>query len=159
MLKKIISSICVLFILSGYCYAKPTAYSFSERRPINSAVRSLILPGWGQCFNGQCTKGYIVGSLALLTLAGSYLLNDQANKTYTDYQNEGIKDSTKYDDYQTQQTQAMTASAVCAVIWIYGVIDAYANGKPKEPESAKASTFFSVACSKNQNGLYLTQKF
>jgi hypothetical protein len=158
-MKKIISSLCVLLVLSGYCYASPTAYSFSERRPVNSAVRSFILPGWGQFHNSQNTKGYFVGSFALVTLAGAYLLNDQANKTYTDYQNEGLKDGSKYDDYQTQQNEAMTVSAICAVVWIYGVVDAYIYGKVKEPESAKGSTFFSVACNKNQSGLYLTQRF
>ena len=159
MLKKIISSFCVLAVLSGYCYARPTAYSFSEPRPLNSGIRSLILPGWGQFFNGQNTKGYIVASAALVTLAGAYVLNNQANNTYTDYQNNGLKGGSLYSDYENQQTQAMTVSIICAGVWIYAVVDAYVNGKAKEPKAAQSSTFFSVACNKDRSGLYLSQRF
>jgi hypothetical protein len=159
MLKKIILSLCALAILSGQCYAGPAAYNFGRPGKINAGVRSLVLPGWGQFFNTQKTKGYVVGSAALLTLAGAYLFNVQADNTYTDYQNAGVKNSTLYSDYQTQQNQAMVISYLCAGIWVYGVIDACINGKGKEPKAAKSSAFFSIACNRDRSGLYLSQRF
>jgi len=158
MLKKIVSSFCALVVFSGFCYAGPTAYNFGQPRPVNAGLRSLILPGWGQFFNGQKTKGYIVASAALVTLVGAYLLNNQANNTYTDYQNQGLKNGPTYSDYQNQQGQAEIVSFVCVGVWIYGVVDAYFNGKPSEPR-AQSSTFFSVACSNKKSGLCLSQRF
>ncbi len=158
MIKKAIASFCAIVLLSGYCYAKPAKYDISAKTPVHSAVRSLIIPGWGQCFNEQKTKGYIIGCAALVTLAGSSLLYTKANNTYNDYENAGLKNGPIYSDYQNQQNQAMIVSFVCAGVWIYGIIDAYINGKDTVP-SAQSTSIFSVACNKNKAGLYFSQKF
>ena len=105
--------------------AEPSTFDFSEKTPVNSALRSLILPGWGQFFNLQETKGYIVAGTAFVTVIGSYVLYSKANKTYEDYENLGIKNSSLYSDYETQQNQAMIVSILAVGTWIYAVADAY----------------------------------
>jgi len=160
MLKKTITLSCVLALLAGYAYAKPVAYDFRERKPVNSALRSLILPGWGQQFNGQKTKGYVITGAALLTLAGSYMLYTKANNTYDDYQNQGIKNSTLYDDYQAQSNQAMIASLLCAGVWIYGVVDAYIFGKDNDDDLRSQSLpALRLACGRGETRLLYSKRF
>ena len=156
MFKKIVASFCVLTIISGFAAAKPTAYSFSDETPANSAIRSLILPGWGQFFNEQNKKGYIIAGAAIATFAGAYMYYAKANSTYDDYADAGIKNGPLYSDYETQANQAMLVSLLCAGVWIYGVVDAYINGKSKD---AQADAGFNIACGGSGAGLFYTKRF
>jgi len=104
---------------------KPLDVDFSAHTPANAALRSMVLPGWGQCFNGQTTKGYIVTSGFVVTAAASYLFYTQANQTYDDYGRIGVRNGSLYSDYEAQSNQAMLASLVAAGVWVYGMADAY----------------------------------
>lgn len=46
--------------------AASSEYYVAYRSPEGAALRSLILPGWGQHYNGEATKGWILGSVAVL---------------------------------------------------------------------------------------------
>ncbi|MFH1368553.1 MAG: DUF5683 domain-containing protein [Elusimicrobiota bacterium] len=125
-LKKLSATILVLVLLfprPGLCEAAKldlTAYT-----PANAAVRSLVFPGWGQWFNSQDVKAYILGGLALAGIAATYSLDQRADSTYSDYVNRGVKNDPLYDDYEAQQQQAATAFYFTAAVWIYGIADAY----------------------------------
>lgn len=41
-------------------------YHEAYRSPEAAALRSLVVPGWGQHYNGEPTKGWILGSIAAL---------------------------------------------------------------------------------------------
>jgi hypothetical protein len=120
----------LLVFSEGYC-ATSTSLSLDlgVHTPVNAALRSAIIPGWGQYFNGQETKGYIVVSGFVLTALTSYLFYSKANNTYDDYKAQGLKNGSLYSDYETQSNQAMIASFFAAGVWIYGVTDAYVTGK------------------------------
>ncbi len=38
------------------------------RSPEGAALRSIVVPGWGQHYNGEPTKGWILGSVAVVGL-------------------------------------------------------------------------------------------
>jgi len=159
MIKKMFTFLCALVLLSGSAYARPTQHDFSDQTPTNSAVRSLLLPGWGQFHNKQKTKGWIISSLVVISLAGAIYYNGQASSKYDDYTNAGVQNGPLYDDYQTQQTQAMTASLVCAGLWIYAVIDAYAYGKPIEQPDLQSNAGLKIACNNGRANVSYTARF
>jgi len=43
-------------------------YYVAYRSPEGAALRSLVVPGWGQHYNGETQKGWILGSIALVGL-------------------------------------------------------------------------------------------
>lgn len=131
--KVAISVLCALVFLPQVLPARPVAVNFSDRTRFNSAIRSVFLPGWGQAFNEQEGKGYIVGGVFLISAVATFVLSTRANKTYDDYEKTGVKDSSLYDDYLTQSGQAATASYIMGGMWLYAVVDAYIFGKSPSP--------------------------
>jgi hypothetical protein len=158
MLKKITASICALVVLSSYCYAQQSVYDLGHKSRKNSAIRSVVLPGWGQYNNGQKLKGYVMGTTILLSLGATYLLYTKANKTYDDYEQLGLKSSSLYDDYQAQSNQAMVASIFCAGLWVWNIIDAYIY-EDEPTQSANSRSGLSVASVGGQTVLAFTKKF
>ncbi|HKI82779.1 MAG TPA: hypothetical protein VKA63_00460 [Candidatus Krumholzibacteria bacterium] len=43
-------------------------YHEAYRSPEGAALRSIVVPGWGQHYNGEPTKGWILGSVAVVGL-------------------------------------------------------------------------------------------
>lgn len=127
MLRKLFTIIVAAAVLSPAAAraAQSANLDLSARTPGNATLRSAILPGWGQWFNGQNTKAYVLGSLAVVGLAATVTLNAKAASTYSDYEKVGVVNDSLYDDYNTQQGQAMSAGLFTAAVWVYGMIDAY----------------------------------
>lgn len=97
----------------------------SDLRPA-AAWRSLILPGWGQLYKGEKTKGYIVFSAFVLNAAGliTAIINEQnAREDYLAQTNPQAINST-YNSYDNwfQARQILTYSQL--VIWAYAFGDA-----------------------------------
>lgn len=157
--RKIIALFCALALFSVNAWAKPAAYSLSEPTQTNSAIRSLFLPGWGQHFNAQRTKGYIIGGSVVATLAAAYVFNAKANETYDDYVEAGIMNGPLYSDYETQSNQATAATYLCAGIWIYAIVDAYIYGKNNDKTEAKKDSGFMVAGLGKDAGLFFVKRF
>ncbi|MBI4397255.1 MAG: hypothetical protein HY548_09180 [Elusimicrobia bacterium] len=99
--------------------------NLSESTPVNATVRSLLVPGWGQIFNGQAMKGaaffFATGSLA----TGAYSADRSADKTYKDYKAKSVADDPLYDDYKVQRNRATALKAAAAGLWVYSIIDAF----------------------------------
>jgi len=101
------------------------AFELGAHKPGNSLARSALIPGWGQAFNGQTTKGVLFFSVFAAATAGSFIRYNKSNQSYNDYLSQGVKGSPKYDDYQTQRTQAYVLGGVAVGIWLFGMFDAY----------------------------------
>lgn len=100
-------------------------YDFTTHTPASAAMRSLIIPGWGQSFNGQRTKGIIFFITTVGAAIGGIKLYDKSTRTHREYRNRGVRDDSIYDDYESQRTRAFALGGVAAVLWTAGVIDAY----------------------------------
>lgn len=48
--------------------ATSSKYYVAYRSPEGAALRSLVVPGWGQHYNGETGKGWILGSIAVVGL-------------------------------------------------------------------------------------------
>jgi hypothetical protein len=168
MIRKILSlCLAAALILPAIGFAEPVNLDFSEHTPVNAGLRSLLLPGWGQFFNAEETKGYVVAGGALITVLTSYLLYSKANKTYEDYEELGVKNSSLYSDYETQSNQALIASVIAVGVWAYGAVDAYlsADKIPStsigsiESEESRNDDGIHMACNAQDIGLVYTKRF
>ena len=95
--------------------------------PGQAALRSLLLPGWGQISTGQKTKGYIfmgvvAGSLGFLGY--SHAAYFQAQSNYKDATDPATA-MTAYDDYNKSNSMKNISYIVLAVAWAGNVADAY----------------------------------
>jgi len=119
-----------------------------------AAWRSLILPGWGQVYKGEKTKGYIVFSAFVLNAAGlitAVIKEQNARDDYLEQTNPQAIMSTynSYDNwYQTRQI--LTYSLL--LIWAYAIGDALWSLPPSD-------LAFPTRISANQDSFTLTFYF
>lgn len=99
----------------------------SGRSSASAAVRSALVPGWGQVFNRQSTKGALLFFTVAGAAAGSYLLHREAKDTYDEYKAIGDPDDSRYDDYKRQRTQSIVLGSAAAAIYLFSIVDAYLN--------------------------------
>jgi hypothetical protein len=99
----------------------------SERAPVNAAVRSALIPGWGQGFNGEYKKGTMLFVTFAVAAYGSYHLSQKANDSLDTYNARGVKDGPEIDDYNKQHSQAILLGTAALAIWAYSIFDAHHN--------------------------------
>ncbi len=108
----------VMLLMTSICYSQ------SE-----SVFRSVAIPGWGQYYNEQPTKGLIiVGSE--IGLFGSYLLFSRLqNNNYNDYLDSEIpKDvDAYYKKANTYRVLKNTSAGVAGIVWAFSIYDAWRN--------------------------------
>ncbi len=97
---------------------------------INSSLRSVILPGWGQYYCDY-DKWYY-HSLAYITfLGGTFYYYNQGNEYYKKY--EKATNSSDAEDYWNKAIQYDKTTVVLGIatigVWTYSVVDAYFKGK------------------------------
>jgi tetratricopeptide (TPR) repeat protein len=107
---------------------------------VSPAWRSALLPGWGQFYNGESTKGLVIGGVALGLLGGvigTYTIGSAAQKKYLDLPAE--ESPGKPSDFDTpfntwDQMAKLNHMLYYAfgVAWSYGIIDAIWNAKPAQ---------------------------
>ncbi len=100
---------------------------FTSHTPSASATRSLLVPGWGQYFNRQKTKGTVLFLTTLGAVVASSHLYSKASHEYDQYREQEDKDGSKYDDYNRDHDRAIIFGGAAALLWIASILDAYHN--------------------------------
>jgi hypothetical protein len=149
---------CLIFFASSML-AGPLNIDCSRKTPFNSGLRSFIFPGWGQAYNKQAVKGYIVGGSLALSLIYLFSLNQKANQSYNDYQKNGVIDSSQYSDYENSYNQSRNLSYLAAGIWIYGIVDAYFMAKKNIGKDEVAAENEGVVVNYTKSGASLSYSF
>lgn len=138
-MKKIIA---VLLILSLMVFQTSTINActanveLSKYSGTNAALRSFFMPGWGQGWNEQYTKGWIVFGIFAVSTFGYFYFNNRAESDYKKYEDNGAINSSKYDDYERDYNTATTCGIIAVATWIYAVADAYFVGKERAKQYA-----------------------
>jgi hypothetical protein len=96
--------------------------------PAAAAVRSALIPGWGQSYNKQQVKGALFFLSFAAATYGSISLYQKSNNSYHSYIQNGQKDDPRYDDYSSERTQAYMLGGTAALLWGVSMIDAYIHG-------------------------------
>ncbi|NPA80123.1 MAG: hypothetical protein GXO29_03635 [Thermotogae bacterium] len=120
----------LLHILGADTAASDTADTLVRRdrfvkSPTAAALRSAIIPGWGQFYNGAPLKGIFLGGLTLLATS------------YTAYRYALMRSAGEYSYELT--TNFLAALIVNVAVWGYTVadafVDAYLYGFEEEVDS------------------------
>lgn len=133
-MKKLFVLITVFSVLFNVSIADACTFTVdcTHYSALNAAVRSALMPGWGQGWNEQKTKGWIVFGIFACSVTGCILFNREAEKNYSDYEEIGARNSSKYDDYKDNLNISRILGGVALATWIYAVVDAYFVGKSRE---------------------------
>ncbi len=91
-----------------------------------AAMRSLLLPGWGQQYKGQKTKGWILTGLWGLAAAGTAAAHLRRNRTRDAYLAENNPDlvPARYDTFNTWHKVRNNLALATALLWAYSYFDA-----------------------------------
>ncbi len=135
----VIAMAVVAFMSVSLVSAREATYNFNSKSSGNAALRSLMLPGWGQFFNEQPTKGYIFAGAELILIGTAFMSYSGANSTYSDYETQ--RTTALYDDYSSKIGTANMFVYAAAAIWVGNVIDAYlsADSGTSTPKKKKAT--------------------
>ncbi len=103
-----------------------TRYVFVEDLRPGAAWRSMILPGWGQFYKHQKTKGYLLGGAfwgSLLATGISLLQENAAREKYLDSNTPEDIERT-YSDYDQWHKTRQVFTIASAALWAVAVGDA-----------------------------------
>ena len=100
-----------------------------KRNGKSAAVRSLVLPGWGQFYNRQRTKGGTLFVLSVGGAVGALIMEKRSRRSYEDYKLQGDPSGGAYNRYSRQRNLAFIGGAVSLVFWTLSVWDAYVQGE------------------------------
>jgi len=123
MFRKIFSLLLCLFVLPSMVSAETIVIDLTRKKTKNALVRSILLPGWGQFFQGKKTKGYIIAIGAFVSAATAYYYCSEAQKSYDKYKTTGLIADGSYSDYQNKNNDAQYALISLALFWVYGIFD------------------------------------
>jgi hypothetical protein len=95
----------------------------------SAALRSLLVPGWGQFYNRQRPKGGTLFFVAAGSLGGALYMDKRARDSYGEYLAAGLPSDAAYSRYRRERNVANLCAATAAVAWIGAVWDAYVQGE------------------------------
>ncbi|MCL2388807.1 MAG: DUF5683 domain-containing protein [Elusimicrobia bacterium] len=117
--------LCLLLLSNGKAHAFLVRADLDEHTPTNAAIRSALIPGWGQYFNEQRAKGNVVFGVFLLTAIGAFYFNSQAQRSFRQYERLGIAGGPLFNDYRRHRSTSQAFTFVAIASYIYAVADAY----------------------------------
>ncbi|HCK10262.1 MAG TPA: hypothetical protein DHW45_10335 [Candidatus Latescibacteria bacterium] len=111
----------------------------NETSPLKGAVRSLVVPGWGQIYRGRRSRGRIIAGGFAVLAAGWYLADRSYRTALNEYSKTserdlnlpartgGANDPNPFDDrFATVESRASTARTLglaLVSVWSYSVIE------------------------------------
>jgi len=131
MIKKILILLLCSTLLPVYVSAKTVEIDLTRKTTGNAVVRSILIPGWGQFFNGKPTKGYIILIGAVVSAAVAYYYYYESEKSYNIYKTIGLTSDPSYNDYVSKSNNSQYALLALGVFWLCGIVDASFNSFPK----------------------------
>lgn len=122
-------TVCFIIISAAFFFKTPELFcqylDLSHKTPSNAAIRSAVVPGWGQYFNGDKTRAGIVAGAEAALIVSSVIMYSKADSTYSDYERKGVPDDPLYDEYKSQKKTADILLGLAIAGWVYNIVDAY----------------------------------
>jgi tetratricopeptide (TPR) repeat protein len=95
--------------------------------------RSAVLPGWGQAYNGETTKGWIIGGITLGALAGAvgtYVVGSAARSTYEGLTAPNADYDTPYNTWNNMASLNHIFALTFLAAYSFNLVDAILDAKP-----------------------------
>lgn len=108
----------------------------ADPRPA-AAIRSVVLPGWGQRYKGEKKKGVLLTTLWGIGVAGSlaaHLARDNAENKYLS-EIDPAKVGARFDTFNRLHKIRNNLILFSATVWIYSYIDAILRKSPQRFEA------------------------
>jgi hypothetical protein len=103
----------------------------SDPRPA-AALRSMLVPGWGQLYKGETTKGYVLmglGSAMVLGAATAQVLRARAEDDYLAEQDPALIED-RYEAFDRWHKARNGLLLGAAAVWAYAFVDALIVAPP-----------------------------
>jgi tetratricopeptide (TPR) repeat protein len=98
------------------------------------AWRSAILPGWGQAYNGEPSRGYTIGGVTIAALLGTVITYVIGSNARNSYNTMGQATQAKYDTAYNTWNEMANANHVLALgtlaLYTFNIADAIMGAKP-----------------------------
>ena len=109
----------------------------NDPRPA-AALRSMILPGWGQVYKGEKRKGLIFFGLWSLGIAGSVITHFARQDAEDKYLSETnpAQINSRFDSFNKFHKLRNNLLFFSAGVWLFSYIDAILKNRPAEVESS-----------------------
>ena len=114
-MKKIAHTILILLFLAAPGLRAQQAKPDSSKSPKSAMLKSFLVPGWGQFYNGKKLKGVIIAGGEIALLANAIALNQYAQSAETEL------DRLYYADNRNLSLWWLGA------VIIYSMVDAYVD--------------------------------
>ncbi len=100
-----------------------------DQRPA-ATLRSAVVPGWGQRYKGESTKGWVMTGVWAAALGGAAAAHFQRQDALDAYLAESDPDlvADRYATYNTWHKVRGGLLAGAAAVWIFSTVDALATG-------------------------------
>ncbi len=112
----------------------------SQKTRIKATARSILIPGWGQVYSGNKSRGYLITAGAVFMAAAVYQTDRRYDKKRADFDIASsnfnsassiedrialkiISDEKQNEAYKAE-TDRNTAMTIAAAFWAYNVLDA-----------------------------------
>lgn len=115
------------------------------RTPAGAVLRAAVLPGWGQFYNQEPTKGVLVLSTEVAVLGaaiGFYAAHLDARRAYDVPVPERVS---AREDAEQYGNWALIAAGVAGAVWVGSIVDAWLSGHRYVPRRAFGTTSGSVS--------------
>jgi hypothetical protein len=116
-------------------------FDLSDHSRSSAGIRSLLVPGWGQFFNGEERKGTLLFSVTAILAVSAFSTYNNAQNSYDDYRSTGRKDSSTYNDYSSKLNLSIILTGLTAVMWGVSVHDATKNYQKAESNAGTTLAF------------------
>ena len=98
--------------------------------PKKAALRSFILPGWGQFYTKRSFEGVIFSGLTVISVASTVIVYYKAQHYYKLHESnfeerDFVRAHNLYNKYQNYISTTNILLTTSVFIWMYNVIDAY----------------------------------
>ncbi len=100
-----------------------------EKNKSGAMFRSMVIPGWGQNYNQQEIKGWIITGATLLTLGAAATYGIMGMNAEEAYQENKLNTVSQRDQGNQYYSISNRLLMVGGAIWLYGVIDAFIFGR------------------------------
>jgi tetratricopeptide (TPR) repeat protein len=108
----------------------------------DAALRSIVLPGWGQRMKGQRAKGWVLTGAWAGALGASVATHIQRGRARQEYLRDDITDpdsiAANYRHYNRWHRARGALLLGAGVVWAAAIVDALATGAPEAPGAAPA---------------------
>lgn len=87
-------------------------------------VRSALLPGWGQRYQGYKWRGHVMLTLTISSLAYAVVAEKDYRKARDGYANAREEFEQRYDQYTSKADRADLALGIVGSLWVANMLDA-----------------------------------